>query len=146
MTYTLNAALDRIVAIQAAIAITSPVVLAVVVAHKDPPGALQDLPCFINTIAVPEVTSGPGSQRTIYTVKMQFFGRDEKASDASAIARAFLEATKAAFNADVTLNAKCTVALLVGGGAVTGLQYAGTAYIGFELPLRVVMHEAVTFA
>ena len=29
---------------------------------------------------------------------------------------------------------------------VTGLQYAGVQYIGFELPLLVQMHEAVTFA
>lgn len=146
MTYNLDDALDRIVAIQAAISITEPVSLSVAVAHKDPPGALQDLPCFVNTVAAPEVTYGPQSQRILYRVTMQFFGRDEKAADASAVARAFLEATKTAFNADIRLNGTCSVAQLEGGGRVVGLQYAGANYIGFEVALRVLMRDAVAFA
>lgn len=146
MSYTLDAALTRIAAIQAALSISSPVALTVKQAHQDPPGTVQDEPCFINTVELTETRYGPGSQRRIYTVKMQFLCRDERAADASAIARAFQEAMIAAFNADIRLNGTCSVATLGGVGPVTGLEYAGTPYIGFEQPLVVTMHEAVAFA
>lgn len=148
MTLTLDAALTRIVAIQAAISITSPVVLAIPTggAHKDPPGAIQDTPCFLNIVEPGEIAYGPGIQRQTHKVKMQFMVKDEGIADASAIARAFLEATRVAFNGDVRLSGACTVAMLGATAGVTGLQYAGVQYIGFELPLLVQMHEAVTFA
>jgi hypothetical protein len=146
MTYTLNAALDRIVAIQAAISITSPITKAVVRAYKDPPATVEDVPCFLNIVEPGEVTYGPGYQRQRLHVKMQFLCRDEKAADASAIARAFLEATRTAFNGDIRLAGTCTVAQLGATAGVTGLEYAKTQYIGFELPLVVSMHDAVTFA
>lgn len=146
MSYTLDAALARIVAIQAAISISSPVALTIAAAHKDPPGSIQDTPCFLNVIEPGEIAYGPGSQRQRHRVKMQFMVKDEAVADASAIARAFLEATRVAFNADIRLAGTCTVAQLGATAGVTGLQYAGVQFIGFELPLLVIMHEAVTFA
>jgi hypothetical protein len=146
VSYSLDATLDRIVAIQAAISITSPVSLTIARAYKDPPGSVQDTPCFLNIIESGEIKYGPGSQRQMHKVKMQFLVKDEQGADASAIARAFLEATRTAFNADIRLNGTCTVAMLGATAGVTGLQYAGIQYIGFELPLLVQMHEAVTFA
>jgi len=146
VSYTLNAALDRIVAIQAAISITSPVILSIARAYKDPPGSVQDTPCFLNIIEPGEIIYGPGIQRQTLKVKMQFLVKDEQGADASAIARGFLEATRVAFNADIRLAGACTVAILGATAGVTGLQYAGVQFIGFELPLLVTMHEAVTFA
>lgn len=145
MSYTLTAALDRIVAIQAAIAITSPLALTIARAYKDPPGAVQDTPCFLNVIEPGEIKYGPGCQRQTHHVKMQLLVKDEQAADASAIARAFLETTRTAFNGDIRLAGTCTVAVLGATAGVTGLQYAGVQYIGFELPLLVQMYEAVTF-
>jgi len=146
VSYTLDAALARIVAIQAAISITSPAVLTIARAYKDPPGGAQDTPCFLNIIEPGEIKYGLGSQRQTHRVKMQLLVKGEQAADASAIARAFLEATRTAFNADLTLAGTCTVAVLGATAGVLGLQYAGAQYIGFELPLLVQMHEAVTFA
>lgn len=146
MSYSFDAALTRIAAIQAALSISSPASMSVAKAHKDPPGTIQDLPCFINIVEPGETKYGPGSLRRLYSVKMQFFCRDEKIADASAIARAFQEALIGVFNADIRLNGTCSVATLGNLGPVTGLSYGGGDYIGFEQLLTVTMHEAVAFA
>jgi len=146
MPQSIDLSLDRIVALQLALAITSPLAASVKAAHKEPPpmtSALPDVPCWINWLEYPTYQRSNAMRQREYIVHMQLFVRD--VDRASTIARAFKEQLDTALDDDITLAGACTLQRNLRGGE-RQLDWAGQSFRGLDLLLDVLVgYEAATF-
>jgi len=131
----------------ALIEIADPEVIAAgsVKAYLDPVEQLQDTPCFvIFSPSIPDIERGAGSRSVMLDFMQQCFVQNEDKDRAHDIAKRLQEATVDIFDGDVVLGA---VSPLIGQRltAVTGLQYGGRQYIGFENHLITRSVEARNF-
>lgn len=142
---TIDGALDRLVALQLALAITSPADEHIKAAHKEPPpmsSGLPDVPCWINWLEYPTYRRSNAMREREYIVHMQLFVSD--VDRASGIARAFKEQLDTALDNDVTLNGACTLQRNLRGGE-RELEWAGKKFRGLDLMLDVLIgYEAAT--
>lgn len=138
-------ALDRIAAVQLGLAITSPYSETIKRAYRVPPrqsDALADLPCFINTVDVPEIHFLPNAQRQRhYTVGMQLFVGNADNDEGREVALSFLEALIVAFQDDLTLNGTCTVQTIRGGSPTLALLKWGRDFVGLQLFMDVFIYD-----
>jgi len=146
MAYSIDTALDRIVALQLALTITSPIAETVKSALKEPPplmSALPDMPCWINWLEYPAYQRSNSMRERQYIVHMQLFVRDMDRG--SGIARAFKDKLDVALDDDITLAGACTLQRNL-RGAERELEWAGVRFRGLDLMLDVILgYEAATF-
>lgn len=143
-------ALDRVIAVQGAMSISSPASIAALRAYKYVPArdsALPDTPCWFNSWSFVREERLIQLRRSFYSVRMQLAVHDADLDRAADIATAFHVAAVADFSADVTLNGQVTNTEFRGGSpTLVRLDWAGMTYVGLDLFLDLVMEEAVTFA
>lgn len=145
-TLTFSPALDRIAAVQLGLSISSPLAQTIKRTYRVPPkqgDALPDVPCFINTVDLPDIHWLPNSQRQRrFVVGMQLFVKDADNDQGREIALSFLEAIVVAFHADVTLNGTCTAQTLRGGTpTLARLDWAGQSFVGLQLFMDVFIYD-----
>lgn len=144
----IRSALDRIVAIQQSLSITSPVALSIKRAYKyvPPQEAALDLPCWQNSWTMVSETRGFGSREQLYTVNMQLLVADADQDRAADIATAFHVALVDALDNDRTLGGTVTRQDLRGGNpTLVVFERSGNVYLGLNLFLDLVMYEPKTF-
>jgi len=141
--------LDRLIALEKTIGITSPVAATVKrVYFGAPANSISDLPCVINTLAEPERTLGmAGRREERYRINIQLLVARAAPEDerSSRIAAAFWFAAKNAFDADTSIGGTVMFSTLRGANPTVPviLQHGGQAYIGFDAFLDVRSIEAV---
>jgi len=150
MAFTLRAALDRIVVVEAALEITDPETLAIAHVYKYLPDAnsTPEAPCFMHSFALTEVQhSVSGLRRQLYVVRSQFWTGNPNKDRAADICAAFLAEWVDAFSNDLTLDGACTGPIVFRGSTpstLVDLEYGGLHSIGLELFVDIPMHEGVT--
>ena len=141
--------LDKLIALEKTISITSPVALQVRRAYFGAPAdAITDLPCVINALAEPERTLGMGSRREEkYRINVQLLVARATPEDerSSRIAAAFWFSAKNVFDADPSIGSTVTFSTLRGANPTVPviLQHGGQVYIGFDGFLEVQNIEIV---
>lgn len=142
---TFSPALDRIAAVQLGLSITSPIAETIKRVYRVPPrqsDSLSDLPCFINTVDLPEVHWGVNAQRNrTYVVGMQLFVDDANKDVGREVALSFLEALIVAFHDDVTLNGNCTSQTIRGGSPTLAILEWGRPFVGLQLFMDVRIYD-----
>lgn len=149
---TFSPALDRIAAVQLALATTatsSTPAAKIKRVYRVPPkqsDALPDKPCFINTVDLPEVHWGVNAQRhRLYVVGMQLIVDDADSDRGREISLSFLEALIVAFHDDLTLNGTCTSQTIRGGSpTLAQLDWGARSYVGLQLFMDVRIYDSGT--
>ena len=145
-------ALEQITVIQLAMAITSPVAIAVKKAWKFLPPQnvlIPELPAWTNSWDMIREERGIGMRVQFYVVHMQLFVarmtvEDERSFD---IATAFMEQVITDFDADISLAGNVTEARIRGGSpTLAGLDRGNERFVGLDLFLDLEMKEAKNFA
>ena len=146
---TIRAALDKLVILEKALAITSPVVKSVVDAYKYVPPQthnLVEVPVWMNSWQINDVSWMPGNQRmTSYSVNMKLAAgsatvEQDRAAD---IATAFWEALLKALRDDVNLGGTIDQHKIRSQGPTLAiLEFGGRAYIGLDVWLDLEVIEA----
>lgn len=145
----IRSCLDRIIAIQRSLSITSPIAATIKRAYKyfPPQEAPLETPCFQNAWTLVSEERGGGVRRQRYTVRMQLLVDDADQERAADIATAFHVALVDAFDADVTLAQTCSHQSLRGGSpTLVVFERAGRFYVGLDLYLDIEMDEAKAFS
>ena len=145
MSGTITPCLDRIVALEEGLAITTPGPYTVTKVYRsflDPQYALPGPRCFQNewTFLPVDPARRMALREIGYAVRMQFIAAESIADSQNAvlIAEAFWEATLEAFCQDQSLDHTCTSALLRGAEPTLGIvTRANKSYIGFEAFLDI---------
>ena len=141
--------LDKLIALEKTISITSPVALQVRRAYFGAPAdAITDLPCIINSLAETDRTLGlAGRREETYRINVQLLAAKATPEDerSSRIAAAFWFAAKDVFDADTTIGGTVLFSTLRGANPTVPvlLQHGGMAYIGFDGFLEVQNIEVV---
>ena len=141
--------LDKLIALEKTISITSPVALQVRRAYFGAPAdAITDLPCVINALAEPERTLGmAGRREEKYRINVQLLAARATSEDerSSRIAAAFWFSAKGVFDVDTTIGGTVMFSTLRGANPTVPvlLQHSGMAYIGFDGFLEVQNIEIV---
>jgi len=146
----IGSALDRIIAIQGGLSITSPITESIKVAYKYSPAAnvgLPDAPAFFNEWTLEREERHVSMRIQYYTVHMQLLVRDADLNRAADIATAFHVALVDAFDADVQMNNTVTQSSLRGGSpTLAGFVRNNINYIGLDLFLDLELKEAKSFS
>lgn len=145
----IGTALDRIVAMQGALAVTSPLAVSVKKAHKFPPNrqqAIAESPAWINTWTLNRIEwtlSGATARRQeFYSVNCQLFVLDADLNRAAEVASAFLPKFVTALGQDHTLGGTVLFADVRGGDPTLGLlEWAGQGYAGLNLFVDVELEN-----
>ncbi len=130
--------LDKLIALEKTISITSPITSTVKrVYFGGPADAITDLPCIINALAEPDRTLGMANRREErYRINVQLLAARATPEDerSSRVATAFWFAAKNVFDADPTISGTVMFAVLRGANPTVPviLQHGGQAYIGFD--------------
>lgn len=141
----------RIATLLAAVSITSPVAQTIKKVYSNPPGAVQDVPCFIiYPPAVPRNERPSGSLRTQeYVVRLRLLALDADLERAAALCDAYRSivlgegAALGTFDADVTLNATCVAILGPTAEEAASFQYGAKSYTGIDFLLTLRFSEAI---
>jgi hypothetical protein len=139
----------RIAVDLAAVSITSPVAQTIKHVYVDPPGSIQDLPCFIIYPPACKLERANSIRYKHYAVRLRLLLSDEKLDRASALVDAYREALLDALDAEVTLEGTAT---LIEGPDIEEAadfeipQGSGKHYTGFDALLTVHIREAKTFS
>lgn len=145
MTGTIGPCLDRIIALEEGLTITTPGPYTVTKVYRsflDPQYALPGPRCFQNewTFLPVDPARRMALREIGYAVRLQFIAAEAIADSQQAIliAEAFWEATLEAFCQDQSLDHTCTSALLRGAEPTLGIvTRANKSYIGFEAFLDI---------
>jgi len=150
MALTIRAALDRIVTVEGALAITDPETLSIARVYKYIPGrdAVPEAPAFLHSFALQSVSHLPGGLRKqLYVVRSQFWCGNPDKDRAADISAAFLAEWVDAFSNDLTLAGACSGPIVFRGSTpstLVDLEYGGTHSIGLEMFLDVPFVESAT--
>lgn len=134
----------QLVAILAGVAITSPVAQTVKKVYANPPGTVQDVPCFIvyPPSVVVERPSGTVREKR-YQVRCRLLVLDADLDRASDLCDAYREAVIDTFDDDVTLNLTVSNSEMAIEEA-SSFTYGQRSYTGFDVVLTIDMTDAVT--
>ena len=144
----IRAALDRLVVVESALAITAPVKANVKKAYKTYPkkGTALSAPCMMNGWTLRQHDRFVALREQRLTISIQLFADDADTDRAADIAAAFYEVLVDALDDDVTLNGNVTDSVLRGGDpTLAGLEWDGRVYVGLQLFLDVTISEARAF-
>ncbi len=149
--FDILSALERIVAVQEGLTITSPSRESVARVHLLPPDrnkTLADIPCFINTARLHPTQFGASLLQRRYTVRMQFFA-GPPTNHSALVAMAFEEKLIRAFAADVTLAGACTnlreIRASDGTDGLVRYEWGKVSYFGFDYELDVQFAEGQVY-
>lgn len=143
MAFSMRTALDRIVTIQTALTITSPVADAVKRVYRLPPKGTVPLEptCFMNSAELIQHERGMLRQR-IYLVRMQLFVQDVDWDRAGDMAMAYQDKLTIALDNDLTLSIagvpSCTLWRSLRGGP-RNLIWNGVEMPGLDMFMDVVL-------
>jgi hypothetical protein len=147
---SLRTALDRLVVLQEAVAISSPISTTVRKAYKYVPNqaeALSQTPLFFNSWTFAEERRAVSLAERMYSVRMQLAVEDGDLDRAADIATALFEQFLADLRLDVTLNGNVTRADVRGNSpTLVGLTYGGQTYVGIDMNLDFSIVEGATYA
>lgn len=142
-------ALTKLVLLQAALTITSPVTSTIKRAYKLPPPSqikLTEFPCFINSVELlPTDFKGSGQMKRVYVVRQQLFIHDSDFDQGCDIALAFEEKLVTAITQHLSLNQTATIVFDI-RGQLARLEWAGEGYPGLDYYASLRMTEFRTFA
>lgn len=148
-------ALAKVYAVQAAIAITSPVAVGIkkVWPYRPPASkVITDTPCFTNNWTAAEASYVPGGWvRGNFDVNMQLLVHDADSDKAAAIASAFYPKVIEAFGANLKLGLGDWTVLSIEGNNPTLTAFVdedggGRTFIGLDLVLHLHGKKTVTLA
>lgn len=139
-----------ITAVQAAMAITSPVTMSVKKAwpYMPPQSVLAGvaMPAWINEWTLVRERRAISMREQLYSVRMQLLVFDADQDRAADIATAFMVVAVDAFDAAVTLGGTATQQTLRGASPTLGrVEIGGAVYSAIDLFLDVEMKEAKEF-
>lgn len=117
--------------------------------YEDPPGVIQDFPCFVLFEGAIESTQLPQWRKDARTLDIQFFAGDQDKDISHSIAVLAREQVKTAFDSDFTLGGNADVACLEGAPEMGSIEYpvgSGKLFAGFTARLVVRTSEVVAWA
>jgi hypothetical protein len=138
--------LSRIAALLGTVEVSEPVVQGIARVYRNPPAAIQDLPCFI--IYPPSLAVARGSSLRVkrYAVRLRLLVLDADVGRAADLVDAYREAVMDLFDIDLTLAGTCSYIEGPDATDPASFTYGGRNYVSMDCLLRVVVEAAKVFA
>jgi hypothetical protein len=115
-------------------------------AYDNPPGAINELPCFVNFVGPSGTIGRTASRREIpHLVKMQVYVTKKLVAESEALLRPFITLTLNKFDANLSLNNSCQYSMITRYNPGI-MEYNKIQYLGIEFDLMAVEHEIISFA
>lgn len=136
----------RVVVTLATVNITAPITQTIKRVYPNPPGTIQDFPCFIIYPPAVEVERRPsGWRKNTYIVRLRCVVSDQDMDQAAALVDAYREATITAFDADTTLEGNATVILAQAFLEAGSVSIGGRDWTGLDCMLTIRDDSDVTY-
>jgi len=114
--------------------------------YTDPPGTVQDLPCFIiYPPALTVVRQSSSLRKKVYTVRLRLLVSDGDLATASALVDAYREAVVDAFDADLTLNFTASIIDGPNMEEAASFTYGQRQFTGMDCILGITLMEAANY-
>jgi len=135
----------RIVEVLEGVSITDPE-SEIVRVYPNPPGTVQDVPCFIiYPPALTVVRQSSSLRKKVYTIRLRLLVTDADLATASALVDAYREAVVDAFDADLTLNFTASIIDGPNMEEAASFTYGQRQFTGMDCILGITLMEAANY-